>query len=195
MVEALYSIDLAIFFFINKSLANTIGDVVWPILTDYDKQLPIRVVLIGIWLWLLIKGGKRGRTVALLIIPLLALSDQLSSSIIKPMVGRLRPCAELAGQVHLLVGCGSGRSFPSSHAVNNFGVATLFAYYYPKARIYLYIFAGLVALSRVAVGVHYPSDILAGAVIGTVVGLAVVGAWQEITRTLVPSIHVERRPA
>ncbi len=192
MIDWLYSIDIAIFHFINGTLATSVGDVFWPFLTDYDKQLPIRIVLIGVWLWLLIKGGKRGRTAALIIIPLLLISDQFSSTFIKSLVGRVRPChAFSAGEIHLLVGCG-GLSFPSSHAVNNFGVATMFSWYYPKARLGLYIFASLVAISRVFVGVHYPSDVLGGAIIGTCVALFVVGGWQAVSEKLLPSIAVER---
>ncbi|MBX2993023.1 MAG: phosphatase PAP2 family protein [Bacteroidetes bacterium] len=192
MIDWLYSIDVAAFHFFNGTLATSVGDVFWPYLTDYDKKWPIRILLIGVWLWLLIKGGKRGRTAALILIPLLFISDQFSSTFIKSLVGRVRPChAFSAGEIHLLVGCG-GLSFPSSHAVNNFGVATMFSWYYPKARTGLYIFASLVAISRVFVGVHYPSDVLGGAVIGTGVALFVVGGWQAVSEKLLPSIAVER---
>lgn len=191
MMEWLYTIDLAIFQFLNQALATPVGNVAWPLITDYDKQWPVRVVLVGVWLWLLFKGGKRGRTAALILIPLLTISDQFSSTFIKSLVGRIRPCHALQpDEINLLVGCG-GLSFPSSHAVNNFGVATMFSYYYPKIRVPLYAFAFIVAISRVFVGVHYPSDVLGGAIIGTGVGFVVVLAWREISARFFPSLALE----
>lgn len=189
MIEFLYSIDVAIFHFINQTLANPVGDVVWPMITNYDRLWPVRVVLIAVWLWLLIKGGRRGRTVALMVIPLLVISDQLSSSVIKPLVGRLRPCHEVDGvpivqSIHMLVGCGSGKSFPSSHAVNNFALATVFSFYYRRGLWWFVAMASVIALSRPAVGVHYPSDILGGAIIGTAVGFFVIWLWMNLQKIL-----------
>ena len=128
-MDFLYSIDRAIFLFLNQTLSNPVGDVLWPLITDYDKLWPVRIVLGAVWLWLLIRGGRRGRTVAIMLVPLLFLSDKLSSSVIKEIVGRPRPCHEMNGlpimqSIHLLVDCGPGKSFPSSHAVNNFAEAT-----------------------------------------------------------------------
>ena len=185
----LFDIDRWIFFFINSTLANPIGDTLWPLITDYDKILVVRIILVGVWLWLIIRGGVRGRTVAVMLIPVLFAADQLSSSVIKPWVDRLRPCQGIDGipvmqNIHLVVPCGPGKSFPSSHAVNNFAVATLFVYYYRHLWPYLYGWASLVALSRVAVGVHYPSDILGGACIGTFVALFIVFLWTSLQRLL-----------
>ncbi len=193
MTEFLYSIDRAVFLFINSGLANPVGDAVWPLITDYDRFLPVRIVLLGLWVWLLVRGGVRGRTAALLIIPLLFASDKLSSAVIKELVARPRPCHQIGGVpvvpgIHLLVDCGGGKSFPSSHAVNNFGVATLFTFYFRKWWWGFYLWACLVALSRVAVGVHYPSDILAGAAIGSAVALMVIGLWTLVQRRFFPRL-------
>ena len=185
MTEWLYQIDLAVFVFINTTLANPVGDFLWPLITDYDRILIVRLVLVSVWLWLIIRGGARGRTAAIMLIPVLFFADQLSSSLIKPWVDRLRPChmengVRVVQNLHLLVSCGPGKSFPSSHAVNNFAVATLFTFYYRRLWPYVYGWAAIVALSRVAVGVHYPSDILGGACIGTVVSLATILLWEKI---------------
>ena len=186
MIEFLYGIDKAVFLFINQTVSNPVGDVLWPLITDYDKLWPVRIVLATVWLWLVIKGGRTGRTAALMLIPLLVVSDQLSSTFIKSLVGRVRPCDTFsADQIHLLVGCG-GFSFPSSHAVNNFSVATMFSHFYPKWRWAFFSWATLVALSRPAVGVHYPSDILGGAVIGACVALLVIHAWSAVERRFFP---------
>lgn len=195
MIDWLFSIDVTMFHFVNSGLANPLGDLFWPYITDYDKQWPMRILLVGTALVLMIRGGKRGRTAVLLLIPLIVITDQLSSTLIKPLVGRIRPChAFTPDQIHLLVGCG-GLSFPSSHAVNNFGVATMFSQFYPKARVWLYAFASLIAVSRVCVGVHYPSDIVGGAIIGTCVAWVGYRGWRTLSEKVFPTLAVERKTA
>ncbi len=178
------------------TLANPAGDFLWPLVTEYDKLLPVRVLLGAVWLLLIVRGGARGRTAALLLLPVLFCADRLSSGLIKELVARPRPCHEIGGipivqGIHMLVNCGSGRSFPSSHAVNNFAVATLFSTYYRRWRWWFFSWATLVALSRPAVGVHYPSDILGGAAIGVCVALAVILLWMQTARRLFPRLAVD----
>jgi undecaprenyl-diphosphatase len=187
MMDFLYTLDVAVFHFINGALSTAAGDMFWPVITDYDKILAVRIVLVAVWLWLMIKGGKRGRTAALLLVVVIVCSDQLSSFVVKPLVQRPRPCHLVDGMpavadIHLLVGCGGGKSFPSSHAVNNFAMATVFAFYYRRWRYAFFSWAALIALSRVFVGVHYPSDILGGALVGGIVALAIISAWHTVTR-------------
>jgi undecaprenyl-diphosphatase len=194
-MDFLYGIDVALFHFFNQTLSCAVGNILWPLVTDYDKWLVVRIPLVGLWLWLLIKGGVRGRTVALMVIVVIVCSDQLSSSVIKSIVQRPRPChiingATIVPDINLLVGCGGGKSFPSSHAVNNFAVATLFAWYYRRGKYWLYAWASLIAISRVFVGVHYPSDVVGGALIGTGVALAILATWSYMSRRWFPSLAV-----
>lgn len=179
IVELLYSIDKSIFFFINRTLSNPILDWLMPFLTDLNKQ-KLAIAIVGVlWLWLMIKGGRTGRTTGILLVLTIIASDQISSSLLKHMVSRLRPCSVLEG-VRLLVDCGSGYSFPSSHAVNNFAGATILARYYRKYAWGWFSFAALIALTRPYVGVHYPSDILGGAFIGSACALVIIAAWEFI---------------
>lgn len=178
MADFLYSIDLSVFYFINHSLQNLLFDGVMPFLTDLNKKPGVLVVVAIGWVAVFIKGGPRGRTVALLLIPTIVFSDQLSSAFLKSLFERLRPCHALS-DVHLLVPCGSGHSFPSSHAVNNFAGAFVVSYFYRKLQWALYGFAGMVAFSRVYVGVHYPSDVLVGALVGIGCGALVIVVFQQ----------------
>lgn len=197
-MEMLAAADRAVFLFLNQTISNPVGDFLWPLITDYDRLPLVRVILIALWVWLLVRGGARGRTAALLLIPVLVLSDQLSSSLIKEWVQRPRPCHSIDGVpivpgIHLLVNCGGGKSFPSSHAVNNYAVATLFSFYFPKGRWAFIGWAALVALSRPAVGVHYPSDIVGGAVIGAVVAAIIIWLWTMAQRRFFPAASVAAR--
>jgi len=201
-MDVLYSLDVALFHFINGGLSSWVGDHVWPVITDYDKILAVRIVLVAVWLLLMVKGGKRGRTAALLLIVVLVVADQSSSFVLKPLVQRDRPChlvngAPVVEDIHLLVGCGSGKSFPSSHAVNNFAVATLFTLFYRKWRFAFFGWATVIALSRVFVGVHYPSDVAGGALIGSFVAFLIVKGWGVTTRRWIPALAVPpgRAPA
>ena len=190
MIDFLVSIDKSLFKTLNYSLQNALFDVIMPFLTNLDKQRPWIFVFVGvIWIGLVWKGGRRGRIIAFLLVPLILISDQLSSQLIKPLIGRARPCHLTDGMaqvehLHLLVDCGPGKSFPSSHAVNNFAAAGLFSYYY---RRWFWAFASLatvVAYSRIYVGVHYPFDALVGAVIGGGCAALIIIGWTNFERWL-----------
>jgi undecaprenyl-diphosphatase len=177
VLEFLYSIDVAIFFFINHTIVNPVFDVLLPFLTDMNKIKVVQIIVLAFVLWIIIKGNRTSRTVIGLLILTIIVSDQLSSTFIKPFVGRIRPCKVLHG-VRMLVDCGPGLSFPSSHAVNNFAGATVISSFYKKQKWFWYGLAFLVALSRPYVGVHYPSDILAGGIIGFTVAFIIVALWK-----------------
>lgn len=178
MNEFLIDLDRNLFYFCNQGLRNWLFDALLPFLTDLNKK-PVALVLVGVlWILLLMKGGRQGRVAALLLLPTITLGDQLNSSVFKYIIERTRPCHELAN-VHLLVSCGSGYSFPSSHAVNNFSAAILLSYFLPRWSWAFFSFAALIAFSRVYVGVHYPSDVVAGSVIGLAVGGAVIIVFRQ----------------
>jgi membrane-associated phospholipid phosphatase len=112
--------------------------------------------------------------------------------VIKPLVHRLRPCndPELSSQVHLLVGCGSGYSFVSSHAANHFGFALfiiiLFKDRFSWITVPALLWAFLVSFAQVYVGLHYPADVTLGALIGILIGWA--------TGTICKNILVKKNP-
>lgn len=195
MLNILYSIDVSLFYFINHTISNVAFDIVMPFLTDLNKTLFGRLLAATIWILLLVKGGKKGRIVGLMLIPMIVLTDQFSSGVIKKIVMRPRPCHEIAGMpilanIRLLVDCGGGYSFPSSHAVNNIGAATYFSYFYRKWTWAFFVLACLVALSRVYVGVHYPSDILGGAIIGALCAGVFIGTWKILAKRF-PTLNVD----
>lgn len=173
----LVNLDIQCFYFINVHLQNSLFDMIMPFITNKYSWYPLITVL---WLYLVIRGGKKGRTVAFLIIPIIALSDTLSGRLLKLLIGRVRPC-HLLDNVHLLVDCGTSFSFPSAHTSNMFASAALFAAHYGKAiTISWFLLAGLIGYSRVYVGVHYPTDLLGGAISGILCALLVVQVWRRV---------------
>jgi undecaprenyl-diphosphatase len=181
MMTYLQELDVMLFFFVNHTLGNPVFDLIMPVLTDLNKIRSVQaLVILGIAA-AMIKGGRRARLVCILLIVTITCSDQFSSFVIKPFFGRLRPCVTLA-DVRTFVGCGSGYSFPSSHAVNNFAAASVLAYFYRRYAAGFFAFAALIAFTRVYVGVHYPSDIAGGALIGTAVGFLIIGLWSFLEK-------------
>ena len=178
MLEWLNAIDHTLFYFFNGTLANPVTNVIMPVVTS-DMLLR---VLYGLAMVLLLwKGNARLRWLVLFSAIALLMSDQLSSGFLKPLFARPRPCHVLT-DINLLVGCGGGRSMPSSHAANAFAQAALFSLAARQTRWYLWAFAAVVAISRVFVGVHYPFDVLAGALLGMAIGFAVVFGFDLFER-------------
>ena len=113
-------------------------------------------------------------------------ADQLTSTILKPWIERLRPShdPELSSLLHLLTNAdgnvyrGGKFGFPSSHATNSFGVATLIFLLLRRHTRWVWIaftVAIIISYTRLYAGVHYPSDVLAGALIGSALGY---GGWR-----------------
>jgi undecaprenyl-diphosphatase len=93
-------------------------------------------------------------------------------SILKALVGRARPCDALSWCAPIAVLSPGGGSFPSGHAAGSFAFAAFVAVRAPRWAAPAFVWAALVAWSRVVLGVHYPGDVLAGALLGSAVGVA-----------------------
>ncbi len=166
MSEFLYSIDLAVFYFFNHSLSLPFLDKFFSIITSVNNWFITYVILLGItWKF----GGKRGKIAVIVTLIMVAVTDQTGYRLLKEFFARPRPCDALTDVITPL-GCTGTYSFPSNHALNNFAAATYFSFLFPKFRAILFIIASLVAISRVYLGLHYPSDIIGGAILGIIFG-------------------------
>jgi undecaprenyl-diphosphatase len=184
LLDRLAQIDRALFEAVN-GLQSPVLDRLMPFLSDGDFK-PFFVVVFVV---LLVAGKARGRWAALLVIPLIAMSDQLSSHLVKDTFHRVRPCHVL-DHVHLLAGCSHSWSMPSSHAANSAAAALHFALFYRRLAVPLAVVAFAVGYSRVYVGVHYPGDVLVGFAIGVVSALTIRALYRMVSarwsrRTLV----------
>jgi len=170
------SIDVAILKFINVTLSSGLFDKFFITICNFDIwRWPLIIVVIAL-LW---KGGPKGRWLVLLLVIAIGIIDPSISQILKPGIGRLRPCHNPALDWVLTPdGCGGRFSFPSSHAANFFGLAMVSGLFYRRILIPLLIVAGFVGIGRIYLGVHFPSDVLFGSIYGASIASAVV--WGAI---------------
>ncbi|MBI5025518.1 MAG: glycosyltransferase family 39 protein [Nitrospirae bacterium] len=162
--------DTALFFFLNQDLKNPIFDFIMPFVTSRADILFVPFIL-----FFFIRDPKKTLLVLSLSLLSVGLSDG-SASILKYIFERPRPCQSLEG-VNLLVGCGKSFSLPSNHAANAFALSAGLAYFFRSATMPFYFIATIVAFSRVYVGVHYPSDVVSGGLLGILSFFAVLAVY------------------
>lgn len=173
MFEQLIHFDQHLFYIINHDWANPFFDTVMPWLRMPTFWIPLYLSIIVFCLW---KYKKRGIIIILFIVATFGVSDFTSASLIKPLVHRLRPCQDpVVSKTDIeRITCGSGYSFPSSHATNHFAMAIIMILIWCKKWRWIWfwgiLWAGLVSFAQVYVGVHYPIDVFCGALYGSFVG-------------------------
>lgn len=174
MFNQLIKLDKWLFSIINQKATNAFFDVLMPIIRQPLNWIPLYLFLI---IYAVVKFPKRALYWILGIGITASITDILSSHIIKPLVGRLRPCNDISmlSSVRLLVDhCGQNGSFTSSHATNHFGVAMFICMtmstYFKKYRYLFLVWAAAISYAQVYVGVHFPFDVLFGGMLGCMIG-------------------------
>ena len=172
----LAELDSQFFLFLNGLHADWLDPIMIAI-----TQMWVWLPLYALWIFLAIKHyGKRSWWIFLAVGLVVLCSDQLSAHVCKPLFQRLRPCfnSDLEEFIYLPKGMAGGRfGFVSSHAANTFSIATfLTAALRKKSRwvgFTLFAWALISSYSRIYIGFHYPGDIIAGAILGILVGLII----------------------
>ncbi|WP_069659816.1 phosphatase PAP2 family protein [Arcticibacter eurypsychrophilus] len=173
MFDQLLQLDHQLFLEINQRLANPFFDWVMPLFRNRYFWAPLYLFLI---VFLVRNYNKYGWICIIFLLITFAISDFVSASMVKPLFERLRPCnaPDFKEEVRSLISCGSGFSFPSSHATNHFAIAVfLIVVFYHRWKPILPLALGwafCVAFAQVYVGVHFPIDVTTGALLGSVVG-------------------------
>lgn len=168
-MEYLLQLDKALFVWINSTCSNSIFDL---LLVPFRHKLfwvPLYLFLVS---FIMLNYGKKALIILGIIAAMMATSDGLSSQLIKKNVKRIRPCNNT--EVHHIarIHCSSGYSFTSSHATNHFAIGSFFCFLFSffRWRILFLVWAGIISFAQVYVGVHYPLDILAGSILGIIIG-------------------------
>ena len=181
-MEQILEADKYLFHLINNKWSNSFFDTLMPFVRNANFWLPLYLFLL---IFALLNIKNSGWFI-LLILCTAALTDVLSSHIIKNHIFRLRPCRDpsLLGTVRVLVFyCPQSSGFTSSHAANHFGLATFASitlYPYAGKWIYLtFLWAFLIIYAQLYVGVHYPIDVLGGALVSVVAGLLASRIYQK----------------
>jgi 4-amino-4-deoxy-L-arabinose transferase-like glycosyltransferase/membrane-associated phospholipid phosphatase len=207
----LQTLDTRLFDFVNQSLANPVFDWLMPVLSGNALFFPALFLLIVGLLW---KSNARLRLCIVLLVIILPLGDTFICNTIKHAVARPRPFvtlpeARLFGSpgkgyippqmnefgVDMAGNSGSRTSMPSSHAANWFAATMILFLFYRRSLWFMLPLALAVSFSRIYNGVHYPSDVLAGAILGA--GYAAAGvialqtAWQWAGKKWFPVWHAQ----
>lgn len=185
--------DHGLFDLINRDGQTDFFDILMPILSNLNYFLvPFGLLLI----FLLVKKNVKLRVLAISILLLILVSDNLSTLVLKKMFNRPRPYHSVSN-VHMYYRFtekwsttpqlkekvyGKSHSMPSNHATNMFAIAILLSFYFRRFWPVFYLIALFVGYSRIYLGDHFPLDVFVGAVAGTLIGLLFALTSKRVVR-------------
>jgi undecaprenyl-diphosphatase len=154
------SVDYSIFLDLNNDIINPFFDVFFPLLRNLTYLF---------WVFLVVYFWVRKEKRLAIILTAGIIAGAIFTYPLKFLIDRQRPYEQLA-TTRLLTPFENDPSFPSGHTEMSFLAATIISQFHPGYSKYLYGFSFIVALSRIYVGVHFPIDVIGGAIIGIVIG-------------------------
>lgn len=175
-VEA-FAWDVSVFHALNRNF----GPVVDAAVRFFNQ--PAAGLLCGALLiaWAAFRWRRRAVPIVLAAVLAVVATDVFGARVVKPLFNRTRPCYALApGSFRQVVPTANSGALPSLHAANWFAAVTPLAVAAPPAAPVLFGLAAVISLSRIVAGVHWPSDVLLGAVYGA--GMGLLASW--LIRTL-----------
>ncbi len=186
MSDFLYHIDTAILLFVNGHHTPFFDALMLDISSKFFWS-PLYALLIY---WIFKEKQWYGFLVLVFVALTITAGDQISVHAFKNVFMRLRPCYEpaLQGMLHMVKFCGGKYGFVSSHAANSFAVLAFINGFFRHKRPYvkwiMWTWALLIIYSRVYIGVHYPSDVLGGAVLGIILGTFFIWLYRKSEKYL-----------
>jgi len=187
LANTLLEMDYKIFTWINTLSATEWQDQFFPWITDIHKQPYFNWIILPLLIAIFYRKYKR-QGISLFLFLLLALGfNDFTGARVKNHYLRLRPFEN--SEIHAIQRSPAGsKSFYSNHSSNMFTFATYTSLFFPVARIPLFVLASTVAYSRVYNGVHYPSDVMAGAAMGVIWGAFFASLAQRLANRLGPRL-------
>ena len=162
MISLLQNIDNSILLFIKNNMHGNIMDKAMVIITSLGNGGAIWIIIAA-----LLMINKKYRKIGFMALCALILSTILGEGILKHVVQRIRPSADIP-VINMLITKPLSYSFPSGHTASSFAVAGVMAKYFKKYAAGFLGLASLIAFSRLYLYVHYPTDVLAGIILGLI---------------------------
>ena len=166
-INLITNIDFSILDFIQNNLRSAFGDIFFPFITMLNERGEIWISIALIFFIF-----KKTRKLSIVILISLAFSALFGNLVLKPIFERARPFLSNPSIV-LLINAPKGYSFPSGHTITSFASAVPIFMFSKKLGIPALILASLIAFSRLYLYVHFPTDVLAGILLGTCVSIII----------------------
>lgn len=174
IISLIQRFDSSILLYIKNNMHGPIMDKVMVISTHLGD---------GGMIWLLIVAllmiNKKYRKIGFMALAALVLSTILGEGILKHIVKRMRPSADISA-VNLLIAKPLSYAFPSGHTASSFAVAGVLAKYFKEYALEFFTLASLIAFSRLYLYVHYPTDVLAGIVLGLICSGIIIYLFNKV---------------
>lgn len=167
------NLDFTILDYIRDNLSNALLDKIMPLFTHLGDAGIIWIIL-AVYLLIMKKYRKYGIIMVLALI----LDFLLCNILLKEIVGRARPF-EVRPYIDIIINKPQDPSFPSGHTAISFAAASVLFYLDKRTGIFSIIIASIIAFSRLYLYVHYPTDVLAGIIVGVLCGIISINIYKR----------------